>query len=96
LGIVLRRIFGPKREKVTGEWRKLRNCELSALYCFPNSIRTIESGVKWAGNVARTLRSEVHTGFWCGNLIERDHFEELGVDRRIILRWIITKWNVGV
>jgi len=38
---------------------------------------------------------EVHTGFWLGNLRERDHLEDLGVDGRIILRWIFRKWDVG-
>jgi hypothetical protein len=36
------------------------------------------------------------TGFWCGNLRERDHLEDPGVDGRIILRWIFRKWDVGV
>ena len=39
---------------------------------------------------------EVYTGFWWGNLRERDHFEDPGVDGRIILRWIFRKWDVGV
>jgi len=38
---------------------------------------------------------EVHTGFQWGNLRERDHLEEPGVDGRIILRWICRKWDVG-
>jgi hypothetical protein len=41
---VLRRIFGPKRDEVTGEWRKLHNKELRDLYFSPNIIRTIKSG----------------------------------------------------
>ena len=43
---VLRRIFGPKRDKVTGEWRKLHNEELNDLYCSPNIVRVIKSR-KW-------------------------------------------------
>ena len=39
-------------------------------------------------------REKVHTGFWWGNLRERDHLEEPGVDRRIKLRWIFKKWDV--
>jgi len=37
-----------------------------------------------------------YIGFWCGNLRERDHLEDPGVDERIILRWIFKKWKVGV
>jgi hypothetical protein len=40
---VLRRIFGPKRDEVTGEWRKHRNEELHDLYCSPNIVRVIKS-----------------------------------------------------
>jgi len=40
---VLRRIFGPKRDEVTGEWRKLHNEKLNVLYCSPNIIRVIKS-----------------------------------------------------
>jgi len=51
---VLRRIFGPRRDEVTGEWRKLHNEELNDLYCSPNIVRVIISRrMGWAGNVVR-------------------------------------------
>jgi hypothetical protein len=51
---VLRGIFAPKRDEVTGEWRKLHNEELHDLYCTPNNVRAIKTRRKrWAGHVAR-------------------------------------------
>jgi hypothetical protein len=51
---VLRRVFGPKRDLVTGEWRKLHNEELNDLYSLPKSVRVVKSRrMRWAGHVAR-------------------------------------------
>jgi hypothetical protein len=51
---VLRRVFGPKRDKVTGEWRKLYNEELNDLYSLPNIVRVVKSRrMRGAGRVAR-------------------------------------------
>jgi hypothetical protein len=53
-GRVLRRVFGPKRDEVTGEWRKLHNGELNDLYSSPNIVRVVKSKrMRWAGHVAR-------------------------------------------
>jgi hypothetical protein len=61
---VLRRIFGPKRDEVTGEWRRLHNEELYALYSSPAIIRVIKSRrLKRAGHVARMGGTEMHTRF---------------------------------
>jgi hypothetical protein len=49
---VLSRIYGPKRDEVTGEWRKLHNEELNDLYSSPNIVRVIKSRkMKWAGHL---------------------------------------------
>jgi hypothetical protein len=54
---VLRRIFGSKRDEITGEWRKLHKNELNYLYDSPNIIRVIKStGMLWVGHVARMGR----------------------------------------
>jgi hypothetical protein len=50
---VLRRVFGPKRDEVTGEWRTLHNEELNDLYSLPNIVRVVKSRRKrWAGHLA--------------------------------------------
>ena len=50
---VLRRVFGPKRDEVTEEWRKLHNEELSDLYSLPNIVLVVKSRMRWAGHVER-------------------------------------------
>jgi hypothetical protein len=91
---VLRRIFGPKRDEVTGEWRRLHNKELHDVYASPNIIRVIKSRrMRWAGHVWG--RGEVHTGFWWEDLREGDHLEDIGIDVRIIFKWIFKKWDGG-
>ena len=52
----LKRVFGPKRDEVTGEWRKLHNEELSDLYSLPSFVRVVKSRrMRWAGHVARMV-----------------------------------------
>jgi hypothetical protein len=59
---VLRRIFGPKRDEVTGEWRKLHNEELLDLYSLPSIIRIIKSRMRWVGHVAHI--GEKRNAYW--------------------------------
>jgi hypothetical protein len=71
---VLKRIFGPKRDEVTGVWRKLHNEELHNLYSSPSIIRMIKSRrMRWAGHVTRTGESGMHVGYWWESQKERDH-----------------------
>jgi hypothetical protein len=75
----LRRIFGSKKDGVTGEWRRLHNEELGALYSSANITRLIKSRtMRRAGHVARMGRGDVHIGFWCGDLREGDDLEDAG------------------
>jgi hypothetical protein len=68
---VLRRIFGPKRDEVTGEWGKLHNEELNDLYSLPNIVWVVKKKrMRWAGHVECMGRIEVCTGFWWGSLRE--------------------------
>jgi hypothetical protein len=70
---VLKRIFGPKRDEVTGGWRKLHNEEFHNLYALPSIIRMIKSRrVRWAGHVARIWRRGMHKGYWWESQKERD------------------------
>jgi hypothetical protein len=87
---VLRRIFGPKRDEVAGDWRKLHNEDLNDKYSLPYIVRVIKSRrMRWGGACS------TYGGKWrWGKLRERDHLEEPGIDGRLILRWIFRNWNV--
>jgi hypothetical protein len=62
---MLRRIFGPQRDEVTEEWRKLRNEDLHYLYFSPTIVRVMKSRrMGWARHVGRMGRGEACTGFW--------------------------------
>jgi hypothetical protein len=88
---VLRRIFGPRRDEVTGEWRRLHKEELCVLYA-PVIIQLIKSRrPRWAEHVARVGRKQMYTGSWWENLREGNNLGNLGVDGRIILKLIFEK-----
>jgi hypothetical protein len=71
---VLRRIFGAKRDEITGGWRKLHNEELHNLYSSPSIIRITKSRrMRWSGHVARMGRRGMHIGYWWESQKETDH-----------------------
>jgi hypothetical protein len=95
---VLRKIFGPKMEEVTEEWKSQHNEELCDLYHSLNIIRVIKSRRKAReGHVPR-----MGEGTGAYRVLEeksegnRDHLEDLRAEGRIILKWIFKTWNEAI
>jgi len=94
---VLRRIFGPRRDEVTGKWRRMHNEELNDLYSSLSVVRVIKSRrMRWAGHVANMGEERECIGSWWGNRRERDHWGDLSVDGWKILGQISRRWDVGI
>jgi hypothetical protein len=81
---------GPKRDDVTGEWRKVHKKELRDLYSSPNII-LVKKSRRWRGVWHVWEIRQVPTEFWWGYLRERDQLGDLGVDGRVIIDWIFKK-----
>ena len=83
---VLRRIFGPKRDEVRGEWKKLHNEELNDLYCSPNIFGVIKSRrMAWEGHVIRTGEKRAVYRILVGRSEGNRPTEDLSLDERVIL-----------
>jgi hypothetical protein len=72
---MLRRIFGPTRDEVTGSWRKQHNGELHHLYSSRSIIRIKSRRIRYAGHVARMGEKKNALGYWWEYQKERDHYE---------------------
>jgi hypothetical protein len=96
---VLRRIFGPKRDEVMGEWRKMHNEELHNLYSSPDIIRQVKSRrMRWVGHVARMGEERNVYKVLVGKPKGKNHLEDQGVGGKMGSEWILGRlaWRVWI
>jgi hypothetical protein len=93
---VLRKICGPKRDKVTGECQRQHNEGFNDLYSSPNIIRVIKSRMGWTGYVTRKGERRGAYNVWWGNLREIDSLEDPSVYGRIIFKMDLQEVGWGM
>jgi len=90
---VLRRVFGPKRDEITGEWRTIHNKFLRDLYYLPNIARLVKSRkMRWTGNVARMGEGRGVHRVLVGKSEGKRPLEDPDVDGKMLLRRNFGKW----
>jgi len=93
---VLRRIFGPKRDEVRGEWRKLHSVECNDLYSSPNILWVIKSRrMRWAEHVVCMWKRREIYRISVRKPEGKRPLVRPSLDGRLILKWIFRKWDVG-
>jgi hypothetical protein len=92
----LRRLFGSKKDELTGEWRKLHNEELNDLYTLPNIVRVVQlRRMRRAGYVARMGEDRVVHRVLVGTLRERGHWGHQGVNERVNMKMDLQEVRKG-
>jgi len=90
-------MFGPRRDQVTGDWKRLHKEELNELNNPPNIVRvTKERRMRGAGNVAHMEEKRGIIVSWWGNRRGGDHWGDLGIDGWIIIGRNFRRWDVGI
>jgi len=90
---VLRKIFGPMRDKVTGEWRRIHNKELYGMY-YSRNIMWVNKPrkMRYVGHVGNMGESRYAHKVLVGKLRERDHWKDLGIGGKLILKCRMLIW----